>query len=388
MRRTLRNLDVTRKRVLVRADLNVPIDARGAIGDESRLRAVLPTLAYLREAGAITLLCSHLGRPEGRRDARFSLAPVARRLSELAGCPVSFVGDCAGEEPRIASARAQPGDVLLLENVRFYAEEEKNDPAFAANLARLADVFVNDAFGTAHRAHASTVGVAAYIPAAAGLLMEREIAALSSVLHNPARPLVGIVGGAKISTKIDIVRNLIGVVDTLCIGGAMAFTLIAARGGQVGRSLVEPAAYDVARQILAEAGSRLALPTDAVAAASIDSGETRIVPAAGIPEGLAGYDVGPGTVEAWSPAIASARTIVWNGPLGAYERPPYAAGTRAVAERVAASGARSIVGGGDLVAALETAGLTDRMTHVSTGGGASLEFLEGKTLPGIAALEA
>lgn len=387
MRRSLRDLDVARKRVLVRADLNVPIDAYGAIGDDSRLRALLPTLAYLREARAITLLCSHLGRPEGRRDMRFTLAPVARRLSELALCPVLFVGDCAGEEPRIASARAQPGDVLLLENVRFYAEEEKNDPAFAADLARLADVFVNDAFGTAHRAHASTVGVAAHIPAAAGLLMEREIAALSSVLHDPARPLVGIVGGAKISTKIDIVRNLIGVVDTLCIGGAMAFTLIAARGGRIGRSLVEPAAYEVAREILAEAGSRLALPTDAVAALSIDAAETRIVSAAEVPDDFAGFDVGPATVEAWSPAIASARTIVWNGPLGAYERPPYAAGTRAVAERVAASAAQSIVGGGDLVAALESAGLADRMTHVSTGGGASLEFLEGKALPGIAALE-
>ncbi len=384
--RTLRDLPVAGKRVLVRVDFNVPLAPDGRVLDDTRLRAVLPTIEFLRRQGARIILVSHLGRPKGR-DPQFSLRPVAEHLSRLLGRPVQFAPDCIGPAVEAMVARLQPGEILLLENVRFYPEEERNDPDFARALARLAEVFVNDAFAAAHRAHASTVGVAAYLPAAAGLLMEKEVTTLREVLEQPARPFVAIVGGAKISTKIGVLQNLLPRVDRLLIGGAMAFTLLKARGCQVGASLVEEDKLAVARSLLQQGGEKIVLPVDVVAAPRLEPNPpTQVVDACRIPEGWLGLDIGPATVNAWAPILAAARTILWNGPLGAYEVPPFDAGTRAIGQIVAQSGARSIVGGGDLVAALEQAGLADKMSFVSTGGGATLEFLEGRTLPGIQVL--
>lgn len=384
--RTLRDLPVAGKRVLVRVDFNVPLAPDGRVLDDTRLRAVLPTIEFLRRQGARIILVSHLGRPKGR-DPQFSLRPVAEHLSRLLGRPVQFAPDCIGPAVEEMVARLQPGEILLLENVRFYPEEERNDPDFARALARLAAVFVNDAFAAAHRAHASTVGVAAYLPAAAGLLMEKEVTTLREVLEQPARPFVAIVGGAKISTKIGVLQNLLPRVDRLLIGGAMAFTLLKARGCQVGASLVEEDKLEVARSLLEQGGEKIVLPVDVVAAPRLEPNPpTQVVDACRIPEGWLGLDIGPATVNAWAPILAAARTILWNGPLGAYEVPPFDAGTRAIGQIVAQSGARSIVGGGDLVAALEQAGLADKMSFVSTGGGATLEFLEGRTLPGIQVL--
>ncbi len=384
--RTLRDLPVAGKRVLVRVDFNVPLAPDGRVLDDTRLRAVLPTIEFLRRQGARIILVSHLGRPKGR-DPQFSLRPVAEHLSRLLGRPVQFAPDCIGPAVEAMVARLQPGEMLLLENVRFYPEEERNDPDFARALARLAEVFVNDAFAAAHRAHASTVGVAAYLPAAAGLLMEKEVTTLREVLEQPARPFVAIVGGAKISTKIGVLQNLLPRVDRLLIGGAMAFTLLKARGCQVGASLVEEDKLEVARSLLQQGGEKIVLPVDVVAAPRLaPNPPTQVVDACRIPEGWLGLDIGPATVNAWAPILAAARTILWNGPLGAYEVPPFDAGTRAIGQIVAQSGARSIVGGGDLVAALEQAGLADKMSFVSTGGGATLEFLEGRTLPGIQVL--
>lgn len=384
--RTLRDLPVAGKRVLVRVDFNVPLAPDGRVLDDTRLRAVLPTIEFLRRQGARIILVSHLGRPKGR-DPQFSLRPVAEHLSRLLGRPVQFAPDCIGPAVEAMVARLQPGEMLLLENVRFYPEEERNDPDFARALARLAEVFVNDAFAAAHRAHASTVGVAAYLPAAAGLLMEKEVTTLREVLEQPARPFVAIVGGAKISTKIGVLQNLLPRVDRLLIGGAMAFTLLKARGCQVGASLVEEDKLAVARSLLQQGGEKIVLPVDVVAAPRLEPNPpTQVVDACRIPEGWLGLDIGPATVNAWAPILAAARTILWNGPLGAYEVPPFDAGTRAIGQIVAQSGARSIVGGGDLVAALEQAGLADKMSFVSTGGGATLEFLEGRTLPGIQVL--
>jgi phosphoglycerate kinase len=371
--RSVRDLDVRGKRALVRVDFNVPLLSDGAVGDDTRLRATLPTIRYLLERGARVVLLSHLGRPDGKPDPRYSLRPVAARLAELLERPVAF---------------DEPGDVTLLENVRFHPGEEANDRAFAAQLAAHGDVFVNDAFGTAHRAHASTVGLAKLLPSAAGLLLEREVEALSGALDRPKRPFVAIVGGSKISSKIAVLENLLPRVDHLLIGGAMAFTLLKAQGAKVGRSLVEEDKLDLARRILDQGGQKLLLPVDAVAAAELAPGvATRVVPADDVPDDLRGLDVGPATVERWSSPLRSAGTVLWNGPLGAYETAPFAEGTAAVGRIVAESGATSVVGGGDLVAALEAAGLADRMSHVSTGGGASLEFIEGRVLPGIAALE-
>lgn len=384
--RTLRDLPVAGKRVLVRVDFNVPLAPDGRVLDDTRLRAVLPTIEFLRRQGARIILVSHLGRPKGR-DPQFSLRPVAEHLSRLLGRPVQFAPDCIGPAVEAMVARLQPGEMLLLENVRFHPEEERNDPDFARALARLAEVFVNDAFAAAHRAHASTVGVAAYLPAAAGLLMEKEVTTLREVLEQPARPFVAIVGGAKISTKIGVLQNLLPRVDRLLIGGAMAFTLLKARGCQVGASLVEEDKLAVARSLLQQGGEKIVLPVDVVAAPRLEPNPpTQVVDACRIPEGWLGLDIGPATVNAWTPILAAARTILWNGPLGAYEVPPFDAGTRAIGQIVAQSGARSIVGGGDLVAALEQAGLADKMSFVSTGGGATLEFLEGRTLPGIQVL--
>jgi phosphoglycerate kinase len=375
--RGVRDLDVRGKRALVRVDFNVPLRPDGSVGDDTRLRASLPTVLQLLDQGAAVILLSHLGRPDGRPSRKYSLRPVAERFAALLGRPVLF-----GDGP------TEPGTVRLLENVRFHPGEEANDPAYARELASNGDVFVNDAFGAAHRAHASTVGITRYLPSGAGLLLEKEVGALSGALDSPKRPFVAIVGGSKISSKIAVLENLLPRVDHLLIGGAMAFTLLKAQGARVGRSLVEDDKLDVARRILDQAGQKLLLPVDAVAAAELQPhAATRVVDATAIPDDLRGLDVGPATVERWAGPLRAAGTVLWNGPLGAYETAPFDAGTAAVGRVVAESGATSVVGGGDLVAALEAAGLTDRMSHVSTGGGASLEFIEGRALPGIAALE-
>ena len=369
--RSVRDLDVRGKRVLVRVDFNVPLTPEGGVGDDTRLRASLPTVRLLLGRGAAVVLMSHLGRPDGQRDPRYGLAPVAAR----------FAGDCVGPAAEAPARTLRGGELLLLENLRFHAGEEANDPEFARQLAGLGDVYVNDAFGTAHRAHASTVGVARYLPSAAGLLLEREVEALGGALERPRRPFVGVVGGSKISSKIAVLDNLLPRVDRLLIGGAMAFTLLKARGCRVGRSLVEDETLDLAGQILARGGEKLTLPLDAVAAAELRAGAaTSVVDACAVPDDLRGLDVGPRTVAAWAATVR-------DGPMGMFELDPFAAGTRGVARAVAAVDAFTVVGGGDSVAALHALGLADAVDHLSTGGGASLEFIEGRVLPGIAALE-
>jgi phosphoglycerate kinase len=402
---SVRDLDLRGgKRVLMRVDYNVPLapapsatstpsaaSATSTITDDSRIRATLPTIELLTEAGARTVLMSHLGRPK-KADPTLSLAPVAERLSELLKKPVAFATDCIGEMPERLAAALPPGSLLLLENLRFHAEEEANDPAFAASLARLGEVYVNDAFGTAHRAHASTVGVTKHLkPAAAGLLLARELEVLGSLLHDPPRPFIAILGGAKISGKIDVIMNLLPRVDRMLIGGAMTFTFAAAQGIPTGRSLVEPDRIAMAREVLAKAGPKLILPVDCRVAKTTDASGApgQIVPLDAIPPDQAAVDIGPATVERFREALRGARTVLWNGPMGIFEVDAFAAGTRAVAELLAEAtdrGATTIIGGGDSVAAVESAGLGARISHLSTGGGASLEFLEGKELPGVAAL--
>jgi phosphoglycerate kinase len=390
-KKTIRDIDLAGKRVLVRVDYNVPQDEHGAITDTSRIRETLPTLRYLRDAGCRIVLMSHLGRPDGAIVPKLTLEPVARELERLIGVPVQFAHDTIGTEARAKAAALQPGEILLLENVRFHAEEEKNDPAFAAELARFGDVFVNDAFGTAHRAHASTAGVAAYLPAVAGLLMERELNALGRVLEDPDWPLAAVIGGAKVSSKIAVLENLLPRVNALIIGGGMACTFLKAQGLEVGRSLVEDDRVGMAGEMIATAarqGVKLLLPVDGVCVDRIDEPNTTITVGANeIPRNLMMVDIGPKTIAAFGSAIREARTILWNGPMGIFERPAFAAGTRAIADAIAASGATSIVGGGDTVAAIEQFSDPERFTHVSTGGGASLEFLEGRILPGVAALQ-
>lgn len=387
-RQTVRDVDVSGKRVLVRVDFNVPLGENASITDDTRIRAALPTILHLKEHGARTILVSHLGRPDGQPVPKYSLRPVAKRLWELLGSPVSFVEETVGPEAEAAINLLKAGDVVMLENVRFYPGEENNTAEFSADLARLADLFVNDAFGTAHRAHASTAGVAAHLPAVAGFLMEKELDALGGVLQSPARPLVAIIGGSKISTKIAVLENLLPRVDRLLVGGAMAFTILAAQGCQTGRSLVEPDHVDTARDLLRRGGDKISLPVDAVAAPAIDvAAPTQVVDACRIPDNLIGLDIGPKTTDQWRDILTGARTVVWNGPLGYYEIASFAEGTRRILDAVVASATTSIVGGGDLVAAVEQAGYADRITHVSTGGGASLEFLEGRVLPGVAALD-
>ena len=391
-KRTIKDLDLKGRRVLVRVDFNVPIK-NGTIGDDTRIRASLPTIQYALEQKARTvILCSHLGRPKGKRDPQYSLKPVAERLSALLNRPVLFAEDCVGEPATAAIDRAPDGGLVLLENLRFHPEEEKNDPAFAAQLAALADVYVNDAFGSAHRAHASTEGVVRQIKeAAAGLLMAAEIEYLGRVLEHPEHPFVAILGGAKVSDKLEVIQNLIPRVDALLIGGAMAYTFFKARNVPVGKSLVEAELLDAARDVETRAkarGLRLELPIDHVVAPKLEAGapaETLDVgdPAIGDRMGL---DIGPKTIAAYQSVIAPAKTVIWNGPMGVFEIEAFAKGTMEVAKAVAAVKGTTVIGGGDSIAAVAKAGVTDRITHISTGGGASLEFLGGRELPGVAAL--
>jgi phosphoglycerate kinase len=383
---SIRDLDLRGKRVFLRVDFNVPLAPGGReITSDKRIRASLPTIRYALEQGSGLVLASHLGRPKGKPNAEMSLAPVAERLAELLGQQVAMAPDCVG--PRVEALLPEPGEVLLLENLRFHAEEEKNDPEFSRRLAALCDVYVNDAFGSAHRAHASTVGMIAFVrEAAAGLLMDKELEYLGKATRNPARPCVAILGGAKVSDKIEVIQNLLKVVDLLMIGGAMAYTFLRARGEATGKSLVEEDKIGLAAELMASAGAKLMLPLDHVAAAEIKVGaEASVVDR--VPEGMMGLDIGPSTVDAYSKAIAGAKTVIWNGPMGVFETPPFDRGTVALAKAVAESGAVSVVGGGDSEKAIRSAGVADKISHISTGGGASLEFLAGIELPGVAALE-
>ncbi|MCS7251919.1 MAG: phosphoglycerate kinase [Thermoflexus sp.] len=382
---TVRDVDVRDRRVLVRVDFNVPI-VEGQVTDDTRIRATLPTLRYLLDRGAALILMSHLGRPKNP-DPAFSLRPVAKRLSELLGHPVQMAPDCVGPEVEAMVASLRAGQILLLENLRFHPEEEKNDPEFARQLARLGDLCVNDAFGAAHRAHASVAAIARFIPVVAGFLMEKEIRYLSQALTNPGRPFITILGGAKISDKIGVIESLLARADRVLIGGGMANTFLKAQGYAVGDSLVEDEALETARRLLAQGGDRLWLPVDVVIAdAFAADAQARVVPIDQVPAGWRILDVGPQTVARYADEIRRAAFIVWNGPMGVFEFPRFAEGTFAIARAVAESGATSIVGGGDSVAAVHAAGVADHITHISTGGGASLEFLEGRTLPGIAVL--
>jgi phosphoglycerate kinase len=387
---TIRDVDVAHKRVLVRLDLNAPQDAEGHITDDTRLRAVRPTLQYLRSHGACLILMSHLGRPKGKVDLKYRMAPIAERLGEIMGQEIPVAPDCIGPEVEALVAGLAPGQMLLLENLRFHPEEEANDPAFAAALARLGDLYVNDAFGSAHRAHASTEGVAHDLPAVAGLLMQRELEALGSLIESPKRPFAAIIGGAKVSTKLTVLQHMLDRVDVLIIGGGMAGTFLKARGLCIGDSLVEEDLIPEARALEEEARKRrvrLALPEDAVIADRFAAdAESRLASIDAIPDGWRIMDIGPESVQRFEQQLADCQTILWNGPMGVFEMEPFAAGTRAVAAYLARSGAVTVVGGGDSVAALEGLGLAGKMSHVSTGGGATLEFLEGKTLPGVAAL--
>ena len=390
--KTVRDVDVAGRRVFVRADLNVPLED-GRITDDTRIRASLPTLVYLLERGASVILASHLGRPKGKINDALRLRPVAERLSQLLGRPVRMTGDALGPGVQVAVDKLRPGDVLLLENLRFHAAEEANAPEFAAALASLADLYVNDGFGAAHRAHASTEGITHHLPAVAGLLMEREVDALSRLLHRPARPFHAVIGGAKVSDKLEVLEALLSRCQAVLVGGGMANTFLAARGLDLGKSLVEEEQLSNARRIVTKARTkrvRLMLPTDAVVAPQIHHrARTRTMRIDDVPKDEMVVDIGPKSVAAFTEHLAKARTIFWNGPMGVFEMPQMAEGTNAMARFIAKrtrTGVVTVVGGGDSVAAVEKLGLADKMTHVSTGGGASLEFLEGKTLPGVAAL--
>jgi len=389
-KRSIRDVEVRGKRVLVRVDLNAPQDAEGHVTDDTRLQAIKPTVDYLRENGARIVLMSHLGRPKGKVVEKLRMGPIATRLAQILGQDVQVAPDCIGPEVEKMVQALQPGQILLLENLRFHPEEEGNDPQFAARLARLGDIYVNDAFGTAHRAHASTEGVAHYLPAVAGLLMQREVAVLGNLVEHPQRPFATIIGGAKVSGKLEVLQHLLQRVDLLLIGGGMAVTFLKGRGLNVGDSLLEPdliaTAHDL-EQTAKDRGVRLLLPVDAVIANRFaEDAETQVVSVTNVPDGWRILDIGPQTIQEFEAALTDCKTILWNGPMGVFEMEPFASGTRAMAQCLARSKAVTVVGGGDSVAAIEQQHLADKMTHVSTGGGATLEFLEGKTLPGVECL--
>ncbi len=389
-KKSVRDLDLRGKQVFIRVDFNVPI-SDGKVGDDTRIQAALPTIRLVKEQGGRLILASHLGRPKGEARPEFSLAPVVRRLSELLGEKVAFVDDCVGEKVEAAVSRLKDGDVLVLENVRFHNGETKNDPAFAARLAALADEYVNDAFGTAHRAHASTVGVPQILGrGAAGLLIDKELDALGRVLYGAESPVVAIFGGAKVSDKIEVIDNFLRLADRILLGGGMAFTFYKAQGKEIGKSLLEADKLDVARKFLEDAEAQkvdFALPTDVVVAPAIEEGvETKVVSSDEIPADWMGLDIGPETVATFKSKLVGAKTVIWNGPLGVFEMAQFAKGTLGIAEAVANCGAFTLIGGGDSVSAVKKAGVADKISHISTGGGASLEFLSGKELPGIAIL--
>ena len=390
-KKTVQDVDVHGKKVLLRCDFNVPQDKEtGAITSDKRIVAALPTIRYLLENGAAVIACSHLGKPKGERRPELSLAPVAKRLSELLDRPVLFAADTVGPDAKAKAAALKPGEILLLENTRFEPGETKNDPALAKELASLAELFVSDAFGTVHRAHASTVGVASYLPAVSGFLVAKELEVMGRALDNPKRPFVAVLGGAKVSDKINVINNLLNKADTIIIGGGMAYTFAKAKGGSIGQSLLEADKQEYALEMIAKAqekGVKLLLPVDTLAAKEFSpDAEPVAVDAMAIPDDMQGLDIGPKTVELFCNAVKGAGTIVWNGPMGVFEFDAFAGGTRAMAQALAESGAVTIVGGGDSAAAVEQLGFADRITHISTGGGASLEFLEGKELPGVACL--
>ena len=390
-KKTVQDVDVHGKKVLLRCDFNVPQDKEtGAITSDKRIVAALPTIRYLLENGAAVIACSHLGKPKGERKPELSLAPVAKRLSELLDRPVLFAADTVGPDAKAKAAALEPGEILLLENTRFEPGETKNDPALAKELASLAELFVSDAFGTVHRAHASTVGVASYLPAVSGFLVAKELEVMGRALDDPKRPFVAVLGGAKVSDKINVINNLLNKADTIIIGGGMAYTFAKAKGGSIGQSLLEADKQEYALEMIAKAqekGVKLLLPVDTLAAKEFSpDAEPVAVDAMAIPDDMQGLDIGPKTVELFCNAVKGAGTIVWNGPMGVFEFDAFAGGTRAMAQALAESGAVTIVGGGDSAAAVEQLGFADRITHISTGGGASLEFLEGKELPGVACL--
>ena len=386
-KKTVRDIDVKGKKVLVRVDFNVPLKD-GKVDDGTRVKAALPTIQYLLDHGAAVILCSHLGRPKGGPDPKYSLKPVAEYLSTLMGKPVAFAADCVGPVAEAAAKALKPGEVLVLENTRFHPEEEKNDLKMAEQLASLADLYVNDAFGSAHRAHSSTEGVTHFKPGVAGLLLEKEIKYLDQAISDPKRPFIAILGGAKISDKIGVIKNLLTKADLVLIGGGMANTFLKAQGYPVGDSLVEDEALDKAREILSIGGTKLRLPVDLVLGNKFDAeAEIKLVATGPVPEGWRILDVGPETVKAYAKVIHGAGTVVWNGPMGVFEFPRFAEGTFGVARAVAESGAITIIGGGDSVSAVEKAGVADKITHISTGGGASLEMMEGLVLPGLACLQ-
>ncbi len=390
-KKTILDVDVAGKKILLRCDFNVPQDKEtGAITSDKRIVAALPTIRYLLEKKAAVIACSHLGKPKGEWKAKLSLAPVAQRLSELLGQEVIFAKDIVGEDAKAKAAALQGGQIMLLENLRFDPREEKNDPSFAEELASMAELYVSDAFGTVHRAHASTAGVAAYLPAVSGLLVAKELEVMGGALNNPKRPFVAVLGGAKVSDKIGVINNLLDKADTIIIGGGMAYTFAKAQGGSIGKSLCEEDKLDYAREMIAKAeknGVKLLLPSDTMAADDFSNDAKRqVVSTMAVPDGWEGMDIGPDTIRTFCDAVKGAGTVVWNGPMGVFEFENFAAGTRAMAQALADSGAITIVGGGDSAAAVEQMGFADKITHISTGGGASLEFLEGLELPGVACL--
>lgn len=390
MKQTIEDVNVDGKKVLVRVDFNVPLNEKGEITDETRILAALPTIKYLIDHNAKVILMSHLGRPKGEVKAEFSLKPVAKRLSELLDTKVVFADDCIGEDAKAAVDSIEDGEVVLLENLRFHKEETKNDKEFAKELASLADIYVNDAFGTAHRAHASTAGVTEYLPAVAGYLIGKELDVMGKALEDPERPFIAILGGAKVSDKIGVIENLLDKVDCLVIGGGMANTFVKAEGYEMGKSLIDEDSLGLASELMEKAkrkGVKMLLPSDFVVAEEVKPGvEVKIVPADAIPKDAMALDIGPATRLIFADEIKSAKTVIWNGPMGVAEIPEFAEGTKAIAQALADSDAITIIGGGDSAAAVKKLGYADKMTHISTGGGASLEFLEGKELPGVAAL--